>query len=117
MLVSRVDVTINGTQMPSIKAVREGEFETAKQVMLMRQTDTVDVTGARTLEIDYVVPGSGSEYDWESLSAALIILALDGGRRKLYRDCRTLKVGSAAYDGQAECVKTVTIASRFMEVE
>ena len=115
--VARVDVYVNGSLIPNVKAARELDFPTAKEVILMRQTGTVDITSARVFELDYVVPKLGQEYDWENLKAATVVYELDGGRRKVYSDCRTLSPGQVEYDNQNEAVRTVKIFGSNRNIE
>lgn len=105
--VTRCYVAINGQDFEHFKAFREKEREVAKQINLMNGTGRSKSTPRYQIELDYVIPATGTEYDFDALENATVTVEKQGGRRLVFSGVGTLTVGESVIDNENEEVRTI----------
>ena len=109
--VSRVLLDVNGQSIEDFKSVEEKEIEKHKQVNLMNKTGHTQVTPRYGVDVEYVVPETDSEYDWDAVSDGRLSIEYMNGKRITYTGVYVLKIGAAKADGENEMVKTIELGA------
>lgn len=109
--VSKVLLDVNGQSIEDFKSVEEGEIELHKQVNLMNKTGHTGVTPRYGVNVDYVVPETDSEFDWDTVADGRLSIEKMNGKRTTYTGVYVLKVGAAKADGENEMVKTIELGA------
>jgi len=109
--VSRVRLEVNEAAIEDFKSVTEKEVELRKQVNLMNKTGFQRVTERYGVDVEYVVPEDGPEFDWDSLEGGRLTIEKMNGRRTTYTGVCTLKVGEVKYDGDNEATRTIELGA------
>lgn len=115
--ISKCELTFNGQSLTDFSAFSESERALAQQVNLMNKTGYADLTPRYQITLDYNVPASGDEFDWDGLRDATLVVEYDGGRRTQYSGVRTLSVGESALNGNDHLVRPVTLGAATRRVE
>ncbi len=105
-----VILTLNGVRIRGIKGFRE------PNVSLWDPVDTMDDTGAaektaryKDMEIDYIVPVTDPEYDWEAVNDARLTVEYPSGKRHTYTGVYPSEVGGAKLDGEGDAIREVKL--------
>ena len=109
--VTRVLLDVDGQSIDDFNSVSIKEVEIHKVVNLMNKTGHAKVTPRYGVDIDYVVPETDSEFDWESVSDGRLSIELLNGKRTTFTGVYVLKVGEAKADGENEMVKTIELGA------
>lgn len=109
--VSRVLLDINGQSIDDFKKVTEKEVEIHKPVNLMHKTGFTGVTPRYGVEVDYVIPETEPEFDFEGVKGGRLTIEFMNGKRRTYTGVYTLKIGDASYDGDNEASRTITFGA------
>ena len=110
--VSLVTLTVAGQEITDFKKVKELKYSPRKTVKLMNKTGFMKLTPRYGVELDYVVPNSGTEFDFDSVSDAVIVIQYSSGTRKTYSGCYVVDIGEVTYDGDNEAVKPVIFGAQ-----
>lgn len=105
--VSRVLLDINGQSIEDFKSVTEPEVEHNKQVNLMNKTGHMKVTPRYGVQVEYVVPETETEFDFDSVEDGRLSIEKMNGKRRTYTGVYILKVGEVKYDGENEATRTI----------
>jgi hypothetical protein len=106
------ELTVDNTTITDFKSVEESEVELAKAVKAMKKTGFGDLTPMYGVVVDYLVPSTGTPYNWETLRNGTLTIIDDGGRKTIYTGVCRLKVGAKRRDGENEMVQTITLGAK-----
>ncbi len=109
--VSRVLLEVNGQSIEDFKSATEKEVELHKQVNLMNKTGHMATTPRYQVEVEYVVPETSTEFDWEAVSDGRLTIERMNGERVTFTGVYTLKAGDAKADGENEMVRAITLGA------
>ena len=109
--VTRVLLDVDGQSIDDFNSVSIKEVEIHKVVNLMNKTGHAKVTPRYGVDVDYVVPETDSEFDWESVSDGRLSIEFLNGKRTTFTGVYVLKVGEAKADGENEMVKTIELGA------
>jgi hypothetical protein len=109
--VSKVLLDVNGQSIDDFQSVSIKETEIHKTVNLMNKTGHTKVTPRHAVDVEYVVPETDSEFDWESVSDGRLSIEYGNGKRTTFTGVYVLKVGEAKADGETEMVKTIELGA------
>jgi hypothetical protein len=115
--VSRVFLDVNGQSIADFKSATENERELHKQVNLMHKTGHTKVTTRYGVQVEYVVPETAEEYDWDSVSDGRLTIEYENGNRITFTGVYVLKIGEAKADGDNEMTKTIELGAEKRIVE
>lgn len=107
--VSSVRLIVNGEEITDFNSVTEKEYEVRRPVQLMNKTGVTGCKQRYGVDVDYVVPEEGDEFDFQSVEDATLILEYPSGKIVTYTGVCTLKIGSTKYDGEKEATKTIEL--------
>jgi len=105
--VNLVTLEVNGQSIDDFQSVTEKEVELRKEVRLVNKSGVVKITPRYGASVDYVVPKSGPEFDFESVEDGTLTIDLENGVRKQYTGVYTTKIGDAKYGEDKEVVRTI----------
>ncbi len=111
LYVGNVRLDANGQSIEDFKAVTEREVEYYKQVNLMNKTGHMQVTPRYGVSVDYVVPQTDSEFNWEAMADGRLSIEYLNGKRRTYTGVYVLKIGEAKADGENEIVKVIELGA------
>lgn len=109
--VTSVLLDVNGQSIDDFQSVSIKEVDIHKQVNLMNKTGHAKVTPRYAVDVDYVVPETDSEFEWESVSDGRLSIEFLNGKRVTFTGVYILKVGEAKADGETEMVKTIELGA------
>lgn len=109
--VSRVLLDINGQSIEDFKTVTEKEVEINKAVNLMNKTGFINVTPRYGVEVDYIVPETGTWFDFSTVKDGRLSIEFMNGKRVTYTGLYVLKIGDLAIDGEKEATKKITFGA------
>jgi hypothetical protein len=112
LYVSRVLLEINGMSITDFKSVEEKEFELHKPVNLMNKTGHIETTSRHGVNLEYIVPKDGPEFDFTQVAGGKIVIDYMNGTRVNYSGVYTLKVGALKHDGDKESTKTIEFSAK-----
>lgn len=115
--VSRVLLDVNGQSIEDFKSVTEKEVEINKPVNLMNKTGFMKVTARYAVDVEYVVPETASEFDWESVSDGRLSIEYMNGKRITFTGVYVLTAGEAKADGENEMTRTINLGATGRVVE
>ena len=107
--VNLVTLEVNGQSIDDFQSVTEKEIELRKEVRLVNKTGVVKVKARYGVSVDYVVPKSGPEFDFETVEDGTLTIDLENGVRKQFTGVYTLKVGDAKYGEDKEVTRTIEL--------
>jgi hypothetical protein len=105
--VRKVLLEINGQEITDFKTVEEGERTLRVPVKLMNSTGFATVTQRPTVKVDYVIPKSTPEFDFDDVEEGTLTIDYENGTRITYSGLSCEKVGQVKYDEDNDAVKTV----------
>jgi hypothetical protein len=109
--VSRVLLDVNGKSIDDFKSATENEVELHKQVNLMNKTGHMKVTPRYGVQVEYVVPETESEFDWEDIADGRLTIEKMNGARVTFTGLYVLKIGEAKADGENEMTRTIDLGA------
>lgn len=105
--VSQVLLEVNGQEISDFSSVTEKEVEVNKEVKLMNKTGFASATPRYGIEVEYVVPKDGPEFDFPAVRNGTLTIDKTNGVRETYTGVYCLKVGSTKYDGEKEATRQI----------
>lgn len=105
--VNRCTLTVNGQAIEDFKSFTDNERELRKAVNLMNKTGRCRVTERPSCKVDYVVPLSGPEFDFDEVEGGTLTVEYENGTRLTFSGVSTSKVGEMKIDGENEAVRTI----------
>ena len=115
--VSRVLLDVNGQSIEDFKSVTEKEVVVHKAVNLMNKTGHMKMTPRYAVDVEYVVPETASEFDWEAVSDGRLSIEYMNGKRITFTGVYVLTVGEAKADGENEMIKAIALGATGRVVE
>lgn len=112
LYVSQVSLEIDGKVITDFKAVEEKEFEIHRPVNLMNTTGHIKTKERYGVNVEYVVPLDGPEFDFKVVKGGKITIDLLNGKRIQYSGVYILKIGATKYDGNNEATRTVEFSAK-----
>ncbi len=73
----------------------------------MNKTGFANVTQRPTVQVDYIIPKSAPEFDFDSVEDGTLTIDYDNGTRITYGGICTDKIGSVKYDEDNDAVKQI----------
>ena len=110
--VSQVLLEINGKSITDFKSISEDALVLRKRVKLMNKTGSMRVTPEYGVKVNYVIPKTNPEFDFELVVGGTLTIDYENGTRRKYTGVSTLEIGEVTYDGDNEAVKTITLSAQ-----
>lgn len=110
--VSQVLLEVDGQSIADFKSVEEKEFELHKTVNLMNVTGHIAVHPRHGVNLEYVVPFDGPEFDFQKVKGGTITIDYQNGKRVKYTGVYTQKIGALKHDGEKESIRTIEFSAR-----
>jgi len=110
--VSQVLLEINGQNITDFKTVEEKEFELHKTVNLMNTTGHIRTHPRYGVNLEYVIPFDGPEFDFSQVKGGTITIDYQNGTRVKYTGVYVLKIGSLKHDGDKESTRTIEFSAK-----
>ena len=107
--VSKIRLIVNGAEITDFSSVTEKDYELRRPVRLMNKTGIMAVNPQYGVDVDYVIPENVTEFDFNSLEDATLIIEYPNGQLTTYTGVSTLKVGATKYDGDTEATRTIEL--------
>ncbi len=117
LYVSQITLDVNGQQIDDFKSVSENEREIRKQINLATTTGYIKTTVRFGCKVEYVIPESAAEFDWDSLESGRLTIEYENGKRTTYTGVYTLKVGETKYDGENEATQQIELGAENRIIE
>jgi hypothetical protein len=109
LYVTRARLVVEGREITDFKSVTEKSRVMRKQVPLMYQSGTADITQRFGVEVEYVVPKINPfNFDLVAGGASTLDIEYDSGVTVRYGGVATAEVGDATLDGENELTQKVT---------
>jgi hypothetical protein len=105
--LTSITYEVNGQQLEDFNAFTEKERVFKKTVNLMNTTGIIKVKGRHHFSLDYVVPATRPEFNFEGVEDGTVTIAAENGSRISFGQVSCLSVGEAKYDGDKEVTKTI----------
>lgn len=115
--VNSVTLEVAGKEVTDFKSVTISEVEIHRQVKAMNKTGHARVTQRHGLSVEYLVPLSDPEVDWEDVADARVSVVYENGKRKTYTGVYVLKVGEEKIDQDNDVTKTIELGAEGMVKE
>lgn len=109
--VSLVLLDVNGQSIEDFKSVAEKEVEMHKPVNLMNKTGFIKMTPRYAVDVEYVVPETDSEFDWEAVADGRLSIEYMNGKRITFTGVYCIKVGEAKADGENEMTRAIELGA------
>lgn len=109
--VTRVLLEVNGQNIEDFKSVSEGDVEVNKEIRLMNKTGFAGARARYSVEVEYVIPSDGVEFDFSGVKNGTLTIDKMNGLREAYTGVYCLTVGGTKYDGDNEAVRTITFGA------
>lgn len=111
LYVTRCTLEVNGQSVSDFSSFTENTRVIRKQVSLMNKTGHAEMTERYQFDVGYVVPRTGDEFDWDSVSDGTVTVELGSGKRITFGGVYTLEVGDATIDGESEATRTISLGA------
>ncbi|MCX5785666.1 MAG: hypothetical protein NTX59_08245 [Elusimicrobia bacterium] len=108
---SAIVLEINGKKIDDFKSVTEKKRTIRKVVKLMGGIGTANVTPELGATVEYVVPDSKTQFDFDSVKNGTLTITYESGARVIYTGITTLEIGEAKADGENEINRTIDFAA------
>ena len=106
--VSRILLVVNGQQIDDFDKCTEKEVESRRTVKLARKTGFVNVTKRYEMTVDYCIPATSPEFDFESVENGTLIFDYENGTTYTFHGVTFLKAGEITYgDGDNPAKRTI----------
>ena len=116
--VTKVYLEVDGKNIADFKSVTEPEREVFKPVPVMDGTGYARMTQRyNPITVEYVVPETSAEVDWESVENGRLTIERMNGKRITYTGVYVLKIGEAKADGENEMVQNIELGATDRVVE
>jgi hypothetical protein len=107
LYITRAMLSVNGTDITDFKAVTEKSRKLRKAVPLMYKTGAAELTQRFTVDVEYVVPRTTPEFDFDSVTAGTLVIDYDSGEQVRFGGVHTEDVGDAKADGENELTRVI----------
>jgi hypothetical protein len=112
LFVSQVLLEIDGKSITDFKSVEEKEFELYKTVNLMNTTGHTSTAPRHGVNLEYVIPSDGPEFDFTAVKGGKIVIDYQNGKRVNYSGVYVLKIGALKHDGDKESSRTIEFSAK-----
>lgn len=109
--VSKIELEIDGQVITDFKTFKEGTRVLRKPIKLMNKTGHVKVVSDFTMSVDYVIPVTGSEFDFASVEEGRLSVIFPNGKRITWINVSSLEIGETTFDGENEAVRPVNLCA------
>ena len=110
--VAEIGLEVNGQSITDFKSISEDARVLRKAIKLMKRTGVIKTTPQLGLKLEYVVPKSAPEFNFEDVADGTITIDLENGTRIKYTGVATLEIGEAKYDGENEVTKAISFVAQ-----
>lgn len=112
LYVSQVLLEIDGKSITDFKSVEEKDYEIFRPVNLMNTTGHIETKPRYGVNVEYVIPKDGPEFDFTKVKGGKITIDKQNGKRIQYSGVYVTKIGATKYDGDREAIRPVEFSAK-----